>query len=154
MSRKVININDKYRYNGRAFWKNANEKFMHSIPQMMFVSLPLVALILQLLYVRRKQFYYVNHVIFTVNLYIAVYILFLFSYGLSGISEWTGLVFFDLLSAVVSLVMFFYLYKSMRNFYQQRRGKTIFKFFLFLFLFFILMALLMVIYFFTSALQI
>lgn len=154
MSRKIIAINDKYRYNGREFWRRANEKFTHSVPQMMFVSLPLVALILQLLYMRRKQYYYVNHVIFTINIYIAIYILLLIFYFFTGLYSWTGSRIFELLSFGTYLFIFIYVYKSMRNFYQQRRAKTILKYFLFLFLFFVLMLFLMAFYFFTSALQI
>ena len=152
--RKIVRINDKYRYDGREFWRRANEKFTHSIPQMMFVSLPLVALILQLLYLRRKQYYYVNHLIFTLNLYIAIYILLLVFYAFAFLYGWTGSHFFEALSIASWLFIFIYVYKSMRNFYQQRRAKTFLKYILFLLLFFIMMLLLMAIYFLTSASQI
>ncbi len=153
-TRKIISINDKYRYNGKAFWHDVNEKFLHSVPQMMFVSLPLVALIFQLLYLRRKQFYYVNHLIFTINLYIATYILLLIQYGFSGLYGLTGIKLFSVIAFFVLMAIYFYIYKAMRNFYQQRRAKTILKFLLFVFIFMLLMVFLMGIYFFTSALQI
>jgi hypothetical protein len=51
------------------------EKFMHSFPQILFFSLPLIALVLQLLYIRRrKQFFYVNHGIFLIHIYIYSFI--------------------------------------------------------------------------------
>jgi len=151
---KAIAINDRYRDNEREFWRRVNEKYTQSIPQMLFVSLPLVALILQLLYIRRKQYYYVNHVVFTVNLYIALYILLLFFYCFAGLFSYTGIRIFEVLATVTWIIIFFYIYKSLRNFYRQRRAKTILKFVLFILLFTLMISLLMGIYFLTSALQI
>jgi len=153
MKRKIIAVNDKYRYNGREFWRNVNEKFMHSLPQMMFVSLPLVALVLQIIYVRRKQFYYVNHLIFSVYLYIATYLLLLLNYAVSALYEATDVWLFQLVEILVVIGTFFYTYKAMRNFYRQGRFKTVLKFMLFNLVVFFLMLILMIIYFFTSALQ-
>lgn len=151
---KAISINERYPNGGRDFWLKLREKFYHSIPQMMFVSLPLVALILRLLYLRRKQYYYVNHLIFTINLYIAVYILLLIYYGLTALYNFTTFPLFSWLEFFVQLFVLYYVYKAMRNFYQQRRAKTLLKYFLFLIVFFMLMFLLMAVFFFTSALQI
>lgn len=152
--RRMIAINEKYKYNPWEFWRRSKEKFNHYVPQMMFVSLPLVALVLQLLYVRRKQYYYVNHVIFTINLYIAVYLLLLLFYGLAAVYGLTGLGVFQVLAVITYLAIFFYAYKAMRNFYRQGRAKTILKFTLFIMAFLVLLLLLMGIYFLTSALQI
>ncbi|MGE5108552.1 MAG: DUF3667 domain-containing protein, partial [Sphingobacteriales bacterium] len=49
--------------------KAVTEKFFHSIPQMLFISLPFFALFLKLLYIRRRQFYYADHGIFSIHLY-------------------------------------------------------------------------------------
>lgn len=152
--RKIISINEKYRGKGKQFWLKVNEKFTHSIPQMMFVSLPLVALILKLLYIRRKQYYYVNHVVFTVNLYIAIYLLLLLFYAFGALFDATGIRIFEILMVVAFLSIFFYVYKSLRNFYKQRRAKTILKYFLFLYLFIMMISLLMLVYLLTSALLI
>lgn len=151
--RKIISINDKYRGSRKQFWAKANEKFTHSVPQMMFVSLPLVALILQLLYIRRKQYYYVNHVVFTVNLYIAIYLLLLVFYSFAGLFSLTGVRIFEVLATLTWLAIFFYVYKSLRNFYRQGRAKTILKYILFLFMFSTMISLLMLVYLLTSALQ-
>jgi len=152
--RKIIAINEKYRNNRKLFWSRLQAKFLHSIPQMMFVSLPLVALVLQLLYARRKQFYYVNHVIFTIHMYIALYLLILFIEAFVAIYHASHLSIFKWLAIVSYLAIFFYIYKALRNFYQQRRGKTIFKFFLLLLLSFLMFTLLMTVYFLTSAMLI
>jgi hypothetical protein len=131
IKRKSIAINMKYEGRSKDFIADFSEKFRHSIPQMMFVSLPLVALLLQLLYVRRKQFYYVNHIIFTIHEYIAIFILLLMYYAIGGLLDWSGWQIFSFLKVITIFSIFFYIYKSMRNFYQQGRIKTIIKFLLF-----------------------
>jgi hypothetical protein len=153
-TRKKLALDEKYHGDWKEIIAKAREKFNHSIPQMMFVSLPLVALLLQLLYIRRKQYYYVNHLIFAINLYIAVYILLLLFYGFSALYHWSVLGIFKWLAFFTWVSVFYYVYKSMRNFYRQGRAKTILKFFIFLVVFFILLLLLMTIYFLTSAYQI
>lgn len=153
-TRKKLGLNEKYHGDWNEIAAKAKEKFNHSVPQMMFVSLPLVALILQLLYIRRRQYYYVNHVIFTVYIYIAAYLLLLLFYGASALYHWSLLGIFKWLAFFIYLSIFYYVYKSMRNFYQQGRAKTILKFFIFLLMFFILILFLMAVYFLTSAYQI
>ena len=97
---------------------------------MLFLSVPLVALLLQLLYVRRRrEFYYVSHVIFILHYYCTFFLLFLFiriSQSIGGYGKYVALILF--------LALGFYLYKAMRNFYHQRRAKTVMKFLIFGFL--------------------
>ncbi len=150
--RRVISINERYAGSPNLFWERMKDKWIHSIPQMMFVSLPLVALLFQMLYVRkRKQFFYVSHAIFTVHIYIAIYMLILLSYAFGGMRDLTGWGIFSFIAALLVFLIFFYVYKAMRNFYQQRRAKTVFKYFLILFLFFFVMSIIMLVYAFTSA---
>lgn len=126
--KKQILIKKKYRFGSKEFLLVIADKFLHSLPQMLFVSLPLFAWVLQLLYIRRKQFYYTDHGVFSIYHFIAVFIimlvLLLFD-KLADVSGWRG---FKYLSGACLLFILFYLYKSMRNFYQQGRGKTILKF--------------------------
>jgi hypothetical protein len=113
------------------------EEVKHKIPQIMFITLPFMALILQLLYRRLKQFYYVNHIIFIINLYIGVYLLILFELGLDYLYKLSYFGLFAFLSSIVSIGTFFYVYKSMRNFYHQGRLKTFIKCLLLYFMFFL-----------------
>jgi hypothetical protein len=130
------------------------EKFSHTIPQLLFVSLPLVALLLRLLYVRRKQYYYADHIIYTVHLYCALFIL-IFLRILAGFGkELSYLHWLKYIGYFIVAYCFWYLYKSMRNFYLQRRTKTIFKFSLLLFCSWILFAILFVGFFLLSAITV
>lgn len=130
--RQELHLREKYKNNGSEIVRAVSEKFIHLFPQMLFVSLPLFALILQILYVRRKQFYYVNHVVYALHLYCATFILIL-------VSLLTGSVLTylhsskQILGGVFFMVIIFYWYKSLRNFYGQSRKKTVLKYLLLLF---------------------
>jgi hypothetical protein len=71
---KGIELNVKYRNNTRLEIVDLISHIQHSIPQMLFVLLPLFAFFLKLLFIRHKDFYYTDHVIFTVNFYIFIII--------------------------------------------------------------------------------
>lgn len=131
--RKQIEINQKYKDNPDGVLHIFIELLLHSIPQILFVSLPLFALVLYILYARWKHFYYVGHAIFTLHLYIFIFIAMLVIFGISKINQslhWAAL---PWLNALLSLGIFFYAYKAMRKFYNQGRGKTIAKFVLLIF---------------------
>ncbi len=151
---KEIEINNKYRKKEGAFLSDFITSLMHHFPQMLFVSLPFVALILKLLYIRRKKFYYVSHAIFTIHLYIFVFIILLIEIGLdqlNNIITWRGM---NVIINILSLSILFYLYKAMRNFYEQRRFKTIIKYILLLFSFLFLIVFLFSIFSLISVFQI
>ena len=131
--RKKMLISEKYKGDQVSFLKVMADVFMHSFPQMLFVSLPLFAFGLQLLYLRRKEYYYVSHAIFTIHYYIFILTVLLITIGFSKVFEFLNLRWPDIFPGLISLIIFFYLYKAMRRFYNQGRGITIVKFLLLLF---------------------
>ncbi len=130
------------------------DRFFHAFPQLLFVSLPIFALILNLLYIRRHRYLYVDHVIFTLHLFCATFIFILLIAASSKLRTFTGSGIFSLLNAAIILLIFFYQYKALRNFYGQGRGKTIAKFLLLNMLAGIAMTLLVTALLIISALQI
>lgn len=151
---KNIELNKKYKNNPMSLLSDLSGKLQHSIPQMLFVLLPLFALFLKLLYIRRKSFYYTDHAIFTIHFYIFVFIDMLLIFGISKLEALTGFAWLQYLNIFMILVLFFYLYKAMRNFYKQSRLKIILKYLLLLFSFFFAVLFLFVIFIFISVLQI
>jgi hypothetical protein len=150
INHQQIHLYNKYKNNGGAILKGIGERFLHMFPQMLFVSLPFFALILQLLYVRRKQLYYVNHVVFTIHLYCGTFILILASLLLGSIFELLH-VNMVIYGSVAYLLMLFYWYKSFRNFYSQSRGKTFLKFIVLFFLTLMMMSFIFLLFFIFSA---
>ncbi len=140
---KIVAVKEKYKNNASGLLKAFRESLLHSLLQMLFISLPLLALLLKWLYFRRKEFYYVNHAIFSIHLYIFIFIALLFILSFDKLAGLMGWGVFSYLNFALYFSMFFYTYKAMRKFYGQRRGKTIAKYGLLLFLFFIMMLLLL-----------
>ncbi len=134
---KNIELKEKYDSNPKLIVVALLSRFTHLLPQMLFVLLPLFALILKLVYVRQKQFYYVDHVIFTIHLYIFIFLVMLITFGISKLKSLLNWQWLNFLSAIFVLGIFFYFYKALRNFYKQRRAKTILKYFILLLLFLI-----------------
>jgi hypothetical protein len=149
--RQNIHLREKYKGDSQASRKAITNKFIHLFPQMLFVSLPLFALLLQAMYARRKQFFYVNHIIYSIHLYCAIFIIILSGLWLNSIVKGITHEEHDWIGTVFTLAGFFYLYKSMRNFYGQRRAKTILKYVLLLFASLFIMVLLFTVFFLFSA---
>lgn len=147
---KSIEINEKFKGRKQEMFSSLANILLHSLPQMFFILLPLFALILKLLYIRRKNYYYVNHGIFSIHFYIFSFIAMLVMFGflkLNSTLNWTAI---TLIEVFIGIGIFFYLYKAMRNFYQQRRAKTVIKFFILCFLLFLTMIFLFVGFLFFS----
>jgi hypothetical protein len=146
MAHRRVEIKQKFGQNSRGFVTELMNKFFHSFPQLLFISLPLIALILQLLYARKKNFYYADNIIYLIHVYCAMFILLFFQLSFNRLQHLPYLQWLKYLSIGVVLSMFFYVYKSMRNFYAQPRGKTVLKFSLLVLMSSVLMSTLFFIY--------
>ncbi len=130
--RRLIIIEEKYGGDNSKFNRALLDHALHSLPKMLFISLPLFALILSLLYIRRKQFYYVSHLVFTIHLFVFVFLMLLLIFTNNKFLASSGWGTF--FSIVLWAYMFIYLYKAMRRMYAQRRFKTIVKYLLLLYI--------------------
>ena len=149
---KLIIYKTKYKNDGKEVGALIAEKMLHTLPQALFVSLPVFAFILWLLYTRRK-FYYADHAIFGIHFYCAAFLILLLYFGINKLELTTGWKWLSALEVLVMLSIFFYLFKAMRRFYQQGMGKTILKF-LFLFItFYIVVVIILVAFIMLSVVQ-
>jgi hypothetical protein len=132
MTRKSVQINEKYDGDQTKIAKEVINKFLHTFPYLLFVSLPLYALFLKLLYIRhRKQYYFADHGVFLIHLYIFTFLFLLIAFGLSKLEDathWRGI---GIIQALLIITGVFYTLKAIKNFYKQGWGKTILKFILF-----------------------
>lgn len=127
---RILKINQEGAQNQREFLTKLTEVFLHNIPKMLFFLLPVFALLLKLLYIRRKQFYYVDHAILSLHYFSLIFLLLIFSQyildNIFGTSIFTSL---------AVLWIFLYLLLAMKKLYGQSWKKTIVKYFLLGFLF-------------------
>ena len=126
---RVIVLNQKYKDDGSRFAKDFGTAFKDNFSKVLFYLLPIFALLLKLLYVRR-DFFYSEHLVFSIYYYNFFY--------LAGcvqmlVSLIPGM---DWLGSLIGVWIFFYLMFAMKRMYQQSWRKTILKFFLFVFTFF------------------
>jgi hypothetical protein len=129
--RKQIDLNAKYHNDGKQISHAFTNALLHSIPQILFISLPLLALFFKLLYIRRKKdFYYVSHAIFCIYLYIFLFLGLTVIFSLNRLNDMlnSGIVEFLVVMSVIGL--FVYEYAAMYKFYGQGKFKTFIKFFL------------------------
>ncbi len=152
--RKVIIIQEERARDKQRFNERFMENLFHSFPKILFWSLPIFAMILNVLYFRHKKYYYVDHGIFTIHVYIATFILMLLVMLLDQLKValdwgWFNVV-ANILIFAVSVYMLIYLYKAMRGFYKQRRFKTFVKYFIVCSLSFFINLILLLIFFFIS----
>jgi len=146
-----INLSNKFRENPKEVTNQLIEGFLHRLPYMLFVSLPLFALILRLVYIRRKQFYFADHGVFTIHLYVFSFIVLLTVFSLDKLGEVTHWEFFDVAKGLLFLVLLCYLYIAMHNFYKQGWFKTFIKFLIVALLSLMMMLILFIIFLIFSA---
>jgi hypothetical protein len=101
------------------------EAIFHNIPRAMFIFLPLVALVMKLLYWRPRR-YYVEHLLFLVHNHACVFL----AFAIVGLLERIPVVggHLTLLNAAIWIYIIWYIFRAMRNYYQQSRGLTLAKY--------------------------
>jgi hypothetical protein len=125
---KEIELNEKYKNNQNQILQSFIYKLFHSFPQMLFISLPIFALLLKMIYSRHKNLYYVNHAIFSIHLYVFIFVMLFFILTLDELSYIWHAAWLEYFSILIVAAIFFYEYKAMRVFYAQSRAKTFLKF--------------------------
>ena len=130
-NKKAIHLNEKYKQEKSLSLEKFSETLLHKLPYLLFVSLPFFALILKLLYIRRrKEFFYADHGIFSIHHYILSFILILFAFLLDKMQDISGWAIWKWLMIFTIAAWPIYLYLAMKRFYRQGKAKTFFKFLL------------------------
>jgi len=137
--KKRIEIGNKFDADQKGFMSALFGLFMHHIAQLLFVSLPLFALILNLLHIRKKTYYYADHAIFAIHLYIFSFIMLMVYFAIQWLEAKTGWTWPVVLTTITMLSALLYYFLAMKKFYQQTVFKTIVKFLMLSFLSLIMM---------------
>ncbi|MDP4262309.1 MAG: DUF3667 domain-containing protein [Bacteroidota bacterium] len=143
---KEIAINERYHNDPVQISKAFQGALIHSIPQMLFISLPFLALILKLLYIRRRQFYYVSHGIFSIHLYIFLFIAMLILFSISRLNDQMHWGILTFISVILSIGLVVYAYLALKHFYRQGWFKTFVKFLLLNLLFLVVLGVLFAVF--------
>ena len=90
---------------------------------MMFLFVPMMALVMLLLYWRPRR-YYVEHLVFFLHIHAAVFLLLLIQALLGWIAAWAAWSIGGWVAAIIGLYSAWYVYRAMRVYYQQGRLLT------------------------------
>ncbi|SFE66820.1 Protein of unknown function [Chitinophaga sp. CF118] len=107
---------------GEGAVQQVSAKTQHIIPKMMFVLLPLFALLLRLFY-DRKKYFYVDHAIFSLHFHAAAFLIFLFFSIIEKIFPSLTYIFNNL----ELLFIILYIIVALKTVYQQSVFKSIYK---------------------------
>ena len=90
-----------------------------TVPKLIFILIPFIALLLKLLYIRKKIPYF-NHIIFSLHYLSFVFLLLWIELFGSRITDWFSL--------VVYFMLVVYLFFALLRFYRQKKWLTFVKF--------------------------
>ena len=120
-----IELTEKFKESPEEFGKAFKQMFLQNLPNVFFFLLPIFALLLKLLYIRR-DFYYSEHLVFSIYYYNFIYLAGSIALLASYIPwiGWAAQPGFYVWSAI-------YFYLGMKHMYRQGSGKTVVKYLLF-----------------------
>ena len=122
-----IDIATKFRENGNAVGDELRETIFHHFPQTLFISLPLFALLLRLLYIRKKNILYASHAIYTLHLYCALFVFMLLTLVLGEIQDISYMGWVQWVNYAVILYSIYYTFMALQVYYAQSLAKTLLK---------------------------
>lgn len=96
-----------------------NEKIVHDFPKVFFCMIPIMGILLKLLFIRRKNLYFVDHVIFALH-----YHSFWFSLLMPANLHFHGII-KQLFYVIFSLIAAYYMVKALRNVYKISRLRAV-----------------------------
>lgn len=109
---KIVDIGRR----GNEGWQLLWMEVLNQLPKMMFLLLPVFALLLKLIYIRRKVLY-INHLIFSLHAHTVIFIYMIFA---NLIPTWY------VITAII-IGSWFHLFFAIRKVYQQSKWKTFLK---------------------------
>ena len=125
---RVIELNNKYKRDGNKFGQEFIKGFLDNFSKVLFYLLPIFALLLKLLYIR-KDYFYSEHLVFSIYYYNFFY--------LAGSLQLLASQFppLEIVSTLIGLWIVIYLLFAMKRMYQQSWLKTIVKYLVLSFVF-------------------
>jgi hypothetical protein len=97
--------------------------FIATIPKMMFLFVPMIALVMLILYWRPRR-YYVEHLVFFLHIHAAAFLLLLIQALLGWIVIWAAWSIGEWVAAIIGFYGAWYVYRAMRVYYGQGRLLT------------------------------
>ena len=126
----ILRYIKKKSYDWKSQGKNAPEILVeglkHNAPKMMFVLLPLFALILKIAFWKNHKLY-VEHIIYSIHLHCFIFLFLTFTIIIGMIlpHSWSNVM--DWIGFITTMVIIWYIYRSFRVVYNRSRWRTVTK---------------------------
>lgn len=126
LERYLIKKNYDWKSQGKNAREVLQEGFKHNAPKMMFLLLPLFALILKLAFWKNHKLY-VEHIIYAIHLHCYLFLFLTVTILISLIlpNSLSGIV--DVINTVTTFTIIWYIYRSFRVVYNRTRWRTVSK---------------------------
>lgn len=105
-----------------------NEVFKR-LPQLLLLTLPLMALVSKCVFFRRKQYWYIDHLIFVIHLATSLFFLLFMQQGIDWVAKITHQDWFELMGSALGLGWLTYVILCFKRFFEKSWGKTLLLFF-------------------------
>lgn len=129
LGRRLAAIFERYEMDPYNFFPEFVRRLYHSLSKIFFISLPLFAFFLYLLYIRRKNnHYYVTHAIFSLHYYSVAFIFIFLAMLSNRLPNSVSYIIVSSLQMFIFIGLFLYLLVAMKRFYKQGWIKTLLKF--------------------------
>jgi hypothetical protein len=128
LNKQSLKINERFQKDQSGTVFSFIDDFIHSFPKLLIISLPFMALIMQLLYFRRKEISFVGHLVFVIHLYVFSFLATALNMVLKSIGDIKPLGFVHWIAMAVLVWIFYYGYKAMNNFYGGGRTITLIRY--------------------------
>jgi hypothetical protein len=102
----------------------SNEVFRR-LPQLLLISMPLLALISKLVFFRRKHYWYIDHLVFIFHGAISLFFLLLIQHGIGYVARLTEQGWLEQLAQWLTVVWVWFYLISFKRFFGKGWGKTI-----------------------------
>lgn len=117
INKRQIELNERARKDRNEVFSDLFDSFTHGIPKLVFLLLPIFALILKLLYIRRHV-YFVDHAIFSLHFHSFLFLFFLIVLLIHLV--FPGLISID----IICLISFIYLLLALKRLYRESWAKS------------------------------
>jgi hypothetical protein len=125
-AKKAIKVVEKMQNEPQALSESLNNQFNSNLPQLVFLLMPLVAVILKLLYLRKK-IYLIDHLMFSLNIHCFVFLWFTI---MIIISVLLGLATSPIMMLIFIIILTVYIFLAIKSVYKQNwfftSAKTLF----------------------------
>jgi hypothetical protein len=148
-TKQEIRLVNKFKTDSAGTIAGVQKEFVKSLPSLMFISLPFLAMFLQLIYIRRKSISYVDHLLFLLHFYIFSFIISFFFVIALMLTTYDWLGWMGWVATALMVWVNVYPLLAMRNFYNHSWGGVIVRYLVFVIgaflIFFFLFALYLII---------